>query len=268
MAHIYHLNCGILQRNGGPEAWCHCILIEDNNELILVDTGIGLQDVLHPEERIGRNLIEMAGFQFHSELTALKQIEKLGFDASQVKHCIITHLDPDHIGGLADFPKSRVHVSSQEYESFMEGIPRYLPVQLAHEPELKLYSRFDYKWFGFNTARIEIPGHTQIVLVPLPGHTLGHCGIAILEGHHWLFYVGDAYGLRVELSDANHPASEIARINAMNDQMRIETLERLKKLTTEFPAQIRMFGYHDPSEFSLFEKKQFEKDGGPAMNRA
>jgi glyoxylase-like metal-dependent hydrolase (beta-lactamase superfamily II) len=44
-----------------------------------------------------------------------------------IKHCIITHLDFDHIGGLADFPDAAVHISGEEYKSYKRGNPRFLP---------------------------------------------------------------------------------------------------------------------------------------------
>ncbi|PIH04439.1 hypothetical protein CS542_00835 [Pedobacter sp. IW39] len=50
-----------------------------------------------------------------------------------MKHCIISHLDPDHIGGLADFPQATIHVSAVELQSFLTGDPRYRPqLSISH----------------------------------------------------------------------------------------------------------------------------------------
>jgi hypothetical protein len=67
-----HINCGVLQVPPNPPAACHCLLLEDRGRLALIDTGIGLFDVAHPLERIGQQLIDLAGFQFHEELTAVR----------------------------------------------------------------------------------------------------------------------------------------------------------------------------------------------------
>lgn len=63
MSKIHHINCGTLLVPGHPTVVCHCLLLEDNGELALIDTGIGLLDVESPVERLGQQLIEAAGFQ-------------------------------------------------------------------------------------------------------------------------------------------------------------------------------------------------------------
>ncbi|GIW75849.1 MAG: hypothetical protein KatS3mg104_0912 [Phycisphaerae bacterium] len=47
--------------------------------MTLIDTGIGLQDIAFPEKRIGQPAIEATGFQFHEDLSAVKQLERLGY---------------------------------------------------------------------------------------------------------------------------------------------------------------------------------------------
>ena len=72
MTSIHHINCGSLQVSPNTKAICHCLLLEDKDGLALVDTGIGLLDVQQPLERIGQPLIDMAGFLFHEEDTAVR----------------------------------------------------------------------------------------------------------------------------------------------------------------------------------------------------
>ena len=100
MTNIHHINCGSLQVSPNTKASCHCLLLEDKDGLALVDTGIGLLDVQQPLERIGQPLIDMAGFQFHEEDTAVRQVEKRGFRTTDVTHVVLSHCDPDHVGGL------------------------------------------------------------------------------------------------------------------------------------------------------------------------
>lgn len=249
MTKVYHVNCGTLQKGENPTVLCHCLLLEDKNGLALVDAGIGAADVLHPFERIGKELIEMSGFQFNMENTAVAQIQKLGFDTNAVKHCIVSHLDPDHIGGLADFPNLQVHVSQEEYQSFWDGHFRYRLIQLAHNPAVSTCSKSDTKWFGLEARKVTIGFSSAVLLVPLFGHTLGHCGVAIQQNDKWLFYIGDAYYLRDELFIENHPVSALAMANSMDNQLRLESLEKLKQLLKDHQGEIEMFGYHDPAEF-------------------
>ena len=172
---VHHLNCVQIESPLGS-AIGHCVLIEENNSLTLIDAGIGLAETRAPEQKLGKELIEITGFKFDEKLTAIRQIEQLGLDPNNVSHIICSHLDPDHIGGLADFPKASVHVSQEEYKSFKSGNERYLPQQLGHEVKIELYEENDSEWFGLPARKLALG--FEIYLIPLFGHTLGHCGIA------------------------------------------------------------------------------------------
>ena len=79
-----------------------CLLIEWGDGLLLVDTGIGEEDHLHPSK--GLRLMPTAARTFGKpEETALKQVTDLGYSSSDVKHIVMTHLHIDHAGGLRDF---------------------------------------------------------------------------------------------------------------------------------------------------------------------
>ena len=61
---IHHLNCGTMCPHGAPfinghgkitdngHMVCHCLLIESNDGLVLVDTGFGINDVKNPTQRL------------------------------------------------------------------------------------------------------------------------------------------------------------------------------------------------------------------------
>lgn len=76
----------------------HCLLLNENDKLILVDTGIGLLYTSHPIERIGQQLIDIVGYRFDENQTAVRQIQNLGLDPKLVTDCIISHLDNEYIG--------------------------------------------------------------------------------------------------------------------------------------------------------------------------
>lgn len=251
MTELYHLNCVKIVSPYADNVCGHCLLLRQQNRMVLIDTGIGLLDSKIPEERIGRELIEITGYQFDENQTALRQIERMGFDPEQVVDCVISHLDNDHIGGLADFPNALVHVGGEEYESYASGNPRYLKIPLQHSPATKTYGTSDLLWFGLEARPVSTSLDVQILLIPLPGHTLGHCGIAIEHEGRWLFYVADAYYLREELSDMDHPVHKLAEIRADNNSKRIDTLQKIRKLMQAHP-EIEIFGYHDIREFEYY----------------
>lgn len=120
---VHHLNCisscplggklfdgrtpGLLRRG---ELTCHCLLVETGEGLVLIDTGFGLRDVADPRSRLSAFFLLMLKPDFREEMTALRQIERLGFSASDVRHIVLSHLDFDHAGGLDDFPHAKVHM--------------------------------------------------------------------------------------------------------------------------------------------------------------
>src|ERR1044072_9061194 len=118
---IHHLNCGslcphgrrLINGDGGllerGLSICHCLAIETNDGLVLIDTGFGMEDARNPSQ-LGAGFRALMAPRPKIETTALKQLEKLGFSASDVRHIAVTHLDLDHAGGLPDFPNAEIHV--------------------------------------------------------------------------------------------------------------------------------------------------------------
>ncbi|MBA3832848.1 MAG: MBL fold metallo-hydrolase [Chthoniobacterales bacterium] len=249
MTTIHHLNCGVLHAPPYPRASCHCLLLEGPDTLTLIDTGIGLADVANPLERIGRPLIDIAGFKFNETDTAVRQIERLGFRATDVTDVVLTRGDPDHTGGLADFPEADIHISEEEHARVLSGNARYLPAHFAHGPRWKTYPPSTRRWFGLEARPIALCLASEVLLIPLAGHTLCHSGVAIQQGERWLLHVGDAYYLRVELVGDNHPVSALTTQRADDDALRRQSLEQLRRLARDHQAEVEIVGYHDFTEF-------------------
>jgi glyoxylase-like metal-dependent hydrolase (beta-lactamase superfamily II) len=102
---------------GGPlsEApmCCHCFLIEGDDRLILVDTGLGVEDV-NDSRRLGFLFNALTRPRLDIAETALRQVADLGFRPDDVRDIVPTHLDLDHAGGMGDFPGAAVHVFATE----------------------------------------------------------------------------------------------------------------------------------------------------------
>lgn len=244
MTTVHHVNCGWLHAPPNPKASCHCLLLEDRSGLALIDTGIGLRDA----ERLGQQLIDMAGFQFHEADTAVRQVERLGFRAEDVTHAVLTHCDPDHTGGLTDFPHVQAHVSEEEHAGVARGHWRYVPAQFAHGPRWTTYPKSTRSWFGLEARPVALGFESEVLLIPLFGHTLGHCGVAVQQGDRWALHVGDAYYLRVELATDDHTVSLLAAQRADDDAQRRASLEQLRRLARDHDIEIELFGYHDTGE--------------------
>lgn len=172
-----------------------CLLIESDQGLILLDTGLGLDDYTNPSwmTRMFRVITVMP---FDPNEAAVNRLKQLGCNPADVKHIILTHMHFDHISGLPDFPHAKVHVHRREYSAFTEGKIRqfteyaYIPRYIAHKPEFILYDRIDPKWYDFDAIRL--PFEPEMYFIPLFGHSRGHCGVAIKTSNGWFFHAGDS----------------------------------------------------------------------------
>jgi glyoxylase-like metal-dependent hydrolase (beta-lactamase superfamily II) len=193
---IHLLNCFTCSARV-PSHWrggTLCLLVETSQGLVLVDTGPGQDDYVR-RSGIMRTFQVITIVPLDPREAARRQIVRLGYDPEDVRHIVLTHMHFDHCGGLPDFPHATVHVHHREFEAFI-GFPRrwtdlgYVRRHLAHQPQLALYDDTGESWFDFSAIRL--PLQPEMWLVPLFGHTRGHCGVAIRTGSGWLFHVGDA----------------------------------------------------------------------------
>ena len=262
---IHHLNCGtscprgarLLNGEGGffepARMVCHCLLIETNDGLVLVDTGYGIDDARNPAQ-LGPSA-RLTGARPRLDETALRQVEALDFSAGDVRHIVITHLDPDHSGGLPDFPEAEVHVFEPELRAALRpGLrerPRYLGVHWQHDPHWIEHTVEGDEWNGFDSVRI-LPGlDAEVLLVPLPGHTAGHTGVAIDEGDRWLLHAGDAYFHHGQLAAEPSCPSMLGlfqTITAVDNGARRANGERLRELAAAEGDRVRLICSHDPYE--------------------
>jgi glyoxylase-like metal-dependent hydrolase (beta-lactamase superfamily II) len=256
---VHHLDCCTMcPRFTGVKLVSHCLLLEtDGHGLVLVDTGIGVDDV-RDTRRLGVLFGPvMAIDATKRHMPALPQIERLGFHREDVRHIVLTHLDFDHAGGLADFPAARVHVHAKEEEAArararFRAKTRYRPPQLAHGPVWETYEGLGEPWQGLCAAR-ELAGlPPEILALPLHGHSRGHAAIAVDTGRGWLVHAGDAYFHRsvLERGDASGTpwalrwierfiAADYARVRENH-----RTLAELAKRD-----DVTVFSAHDPVEY-------------------
>jgi glyoxylase-like metal-dependent hydrolase (beta-lactamase superfamily II) len=171
-----------------------CLLLETGQGLVLVDTGLGREDYRR-QPAILRIFRAVTIVPLDTEEAIVRQIARLGYRPQDVRHIVLTHMHFDHCGGLPDFPDATVHVHQREYEAFT-GRPRawmevaYVRRHIAHQPRFELYEDAGERWFDWPAIRL--PFEPEIWLVPLFGHTRGHCGVAIRTESGWLFHSGDA----------------------------------------------------------------------------
>ncbi len=264
---VHHLNCATMCPFGGRllggegsmlkrhTIVGHVFLIELGDGLALVDTGFGSGDVARPTQ-LGRPFL--FGFQAKPRIeeTALAQVQALGFEPSDVRHLILTHLDVDHAGGLPDFPDAEVHILTPERRSMEKpGIrhrERYRRAHFAHGPRWVEHQVAGDQWFGFQSVTALPETDHELALVPLAGHTRGHTGVAVRGDDGWLLHAGDAFFNRGEIeTPPSCPAvlRGFQRAMCMDNPSRVNNQERLRELARDRGDEVRIVCAHDPVQF-------------------
>lgn len=242
---------------------CHCLVVETSDSLLIVDTGMGTDDMRHPYRRLGVPFT--AGFAVKPDVedTAFARVKGLGFDPDDVRHIVATHLDLDHAGGLPDFPGARVHVTADEHAAAvspsLRDRARYRhKFHFAHGPDWAIHNTAGGgdEWFGFKSVRI-LPGvDPEVLLIPLPGHSIGHTAVAVRDGDGWLLHCGDAYFNRSEMATPPSAPKGIAgfeRVMAADNKARVANQERLRELAASHSDEVRIFCAHDHVELERLQ---------------
>lgn len=268
---VHHLNCisgcplgGLLMDGLSADSLrgrltSHCLLVETERHLVLIDTGYGLRDVEDPRSRLAKFFLTLVKPELRVEMTAHHQIKQLGFDPRDVRHILLSHLDFDHAGGLDDFPGAAVHVLASEVttasaQRTLLDRMRYRPQQWSTRANWQLHDPvLGSGWFGFERVQAVSELGPDLLLVPLLGHTLGHAGVAVRAAQGWLFYAADAYFYHAEM-DVERPRCTpgLHAYQAMMEKDRAQRLhnqQRLRDLKRDHGSSVEIFCAHDVREF-------------------
>ncbi len=262
---IHHLNCATLRPAGAfagrvapPRMVAHCLLVERPHGLLLVDTGFGTGDLADPG-RLGRPFVAAFRPALDPAETALAQVRALGHAAEDVTDIAVTHLDLDHAGGLGDFPGARVHVFGDELAAAQHPTlrerARYVDAQWAHGPRWTRHEVAGDEWLGFGAVTALAD---DVLLVPLRGHTRGHCGVAVRRPDGgWLLHAGDAYfnaGEKLTPPSAPVGLKAFQRMVAVDNLQRLHNQERLRELHATRGDEVTVFSAHDPAELDALAR--------------
>nr|WP_228441843.1 MBL fold metallo-hydrolase [Xanthomonas campestris] len=268
---VHHLNCistcplgghlmdgrthGVLERG---HLSCHCLLVETNAGLVLIDTGFGLRDVAEPRARLSAFFLALVKPDLREDMTAIRQIQRLGFDPRDVRHIVLTHLDFDHAGGLDDFPHARVHLMTRERDAALAqhtwmDRQRFRPQQWSTREQWRTYdSTAGAGWMGLECVHDLHGLPPEILLVPLPGHTFGHAAVAVRTPERWLLLAGDAYFYHREMDPQPYCTPGLRFYQWMLEKdrtARLHNQQRLRALRQQHGAEVEVFCSHDVVEF-------------------
>ncbi len=258
---VHHLNCLTLSpigtfggRVSPARMVAHCLLVEGDAGLTLVDTGLGTGDLGNPT-RVGRPFLAALRPAMDPAETALAQVRALGFQPDDLRDIVLTHLDVDHAGGIGDFPQARVHVHSDELAAARarkspKEKGRYITAQWAHGPRWTEHVAGGESWFGLES--VQAVGD-DVLMVPMRGHTRGHCAVAVRRpGGGWFLHAGDAY---FNTGEKQTPPTCPSGLRGFQTLVQMDKLarhhnqERIRELHAAHSDEVTVFSAHDAGEF-------------------
>lgn len=181
------------------------------------------------------------------------QVGRLGIDPAEIRWIIVSHFDPDHIGGLRDFPAARVVCSWRAWDAVRgkTGLKalgaRILTGLLPDDLAARVVVLPDPEGPGIGPfeASHDLFGDGSVRLVSLAGHAPGMTGAFVNAADgRTLFLCGDAcWTVRALASeDARRGAHQvIAHDRAEQD----ETYRKLIRLRKEMP-EVKIVPSHCP----------------------
>ncbi|UCC78893.1 MAG: MBL fold metallo-hydrolase [Candidatus Zixiibacteriota bacterium] len=156
----------------------NCLLIKNNSEITLVDTGFGHLAGNYPGAENAGMLVE--------------NLKKNGYKTEKIDKVIFTHYHFDHIGGGLDrkgnpaFPHAVYYMNKKDWQKGASTESYGKKILLDLESRMELFD-----------GGIEIsPG---IKVIPAPGHTPGHSIVKIESAGGELLYASDLAAHQIHL---------------------------------------------------------------------
>lgn len=168
----------------------NAFLVDDGEHRTLIDVGAGdLQD-----DTLGQ---------------MQARLEAAGHGVDDIDTILLTHLHPDHIGGLtrhgrAVFPRATVHVARDEARFWLgtperDGVDTSVVATFAHAREILGPYVDDGRFRAFEP---DATWHGYLFAEPMAGHTPGHTGYRLRTTARDIVFCGDLFHVAaVQLAD-------------------------------------------------------------------
>lgn len=221
-------------------------VIEHSQEgIILFDTGYGKnfqEDTSHLPESLYRILTRAKSSH---ESSAVDQLYKLGISNKDIRHVVLSHFHADHSSGMKDFNHCRYHYMGEALDHLLKMnrvqkvyhgfLHQALPSDLNLRSN-RLHSS-DFQEIGLELGDFKY-GYSlfpddSLIIIPLPGHAKGHCGLLVNTTHQGRFFlIGDASWLTKSIKEVRMPSKFSEWLVLDNPKTYKQTLESLQKMSS------------------------------------
>ena len=184
-------------------------------------------------------------FQVDREEEIDQQLTAVGLSTAKVDKVILTHLHLDHIDGLVHFPDAEILVSRSEWEKPYGDLPKLYPSWLS-PTLLDLETTYE----GFERATF-LSEAKDLVLIETPGHTYGHCSIALQTDAGLLFFAADVVYYEEQLRQSKFSAGTVSWKTAR------KTYDQLLALASK--VNLILLPSHEAANVSRLQLRQFFK---------
>ena len=223
------------------------LLEHTKHGLILFDTGYSAS--ICKTGLVGRayNFLNPTSVEEKDELK--NQLEKIGIKSENIKTIILSHLHPDHIGGLKSFNESEFIISEEAMHTYKKAKVRDLIMQ--HFFPVDFEDRANIITDEMMTANIigalkgyDLLNDGSLILLKLDGHASGQLGVLI--NHKILLAADSCWGN--DLIDASYNMKFPASLIQDNMKKYRSTLDNLKSLERNGISLVFSHGTYDEKE--------------------
>jgi N-acyl homoserine lactone hydrolase len=177
-------------------------VIEHRDGLVLFDTGQDRASVLDPDYFpkgfTGLLYRRLARFEIEAGETLNAGLNDIGYNITDVRTAILSHLHQDHIGGLPELGHAEIVISKSEWDLLAGSRPEMNGFLRSHIdlPGLRwqriTFDRGAAEQLDPFTASHDLFGDGSLTLLPTPGHTPGSVSLLVRRpGRAPLLMVGD-----------------------------------------------------------------------------
>jgi glyoxylase-like metal-dependent hydrolase (beta-lactamase superfamily II) len=200
-------NCCVLAMN--------CLLVWNDQQVILLDTGVGTKD-------FGK----LSYYRFFNTESAADLIRLHGFEPEQVTAVVLSHLHFDHCGGCTrrdesgklqlTFPNAMHYVGKSQWDNYLQ--PNHLEKDSYRKQDMIPVA--EQGLLTLIDADSELFPDFKVTLHD--GHTVGQLVTSFHSGEEEIYFPGDVIPTRAHLSDEWISAYDTHPLDSLEAKQKIK----------------------------------------------